>query len=146
DQLQAVTNTKEWKAAVVDALVGFGGAFFIDARWATREDDAARAKFRDRIPGNGERMNLAINVRLANASRNQLCVLRSEVEDNDHGTLSSSLFSHSDSLCFLEKLSFVFDFGGEYDFRELKLTDVGRSDRSHAGAKRADEILCAVVG
>ena len=48
-----------------------------------REDDALRRERADEIVVDVERVDLAVDVRLAQAARDQLRVLRAEVEDQD---------------------------------------------------------------
>ena len=57
---------------------------FVDARRTAREDDALRLEPPDDVEPDVEGMDLAVDVQLAHAPRDQLRVLRAEVEDEDH--------------------------------------------------------------
>src|SRR5439155_5921730 len=54
-----------------------------DALRAARKDDPRRREIANERVANIERLNLAVDVELAHAARNQLGVLRSEIEDQD---------------------------------------------------------------
>src|SRR6185437_14933449 len=58
----------------------------VETGWAAGKDDAARPHRTNLLEREIERMNLAINLRLADTAGDQLRVLAAEVENQDHET------------------------------------------------------------
>ena len=84
--LEAVADAERRHAEVEDARVERRGALLVHRRRAAREDDAHRVLRRDLGGGCRVRDDLAVDARLAHAARDQLRVLRAEVDD-EHGAL-----------------------------------------------------------
>ena len=61
------------------------GALGVDARRTAGEDERRRRAARDLLGGDVERHDLRVDPRLADAARDELRVLRPEVEDEDGG-------------------------------------------------------------
>src|SRR5262245_7399829 len=83
EELEAVADAGHRNAELDDPRVHRGRAVVVDARRPAREDDRARIHRPDRVEGNGAGLDLAVDVLLADSSRNQLRVLRPEIEDED---------------------------------------------------------------
>jgi hypothetical protein len=60
------------------------GIVVVDAGGTARQHDAVGLETLDRLERHVERVDLAVNVLLADAARDQLRVLGAEVEDEDH--------------------------------------------------------------
>ena len=69
---------------LLEQLLGDRGRFFIvHARWPTRQHDAFRPVGEHRGKGCGTGQNLRIDLRLANATRNQLRILGPVIENKN---------------------------------------------------------------
>jgi hypothetical protein len=86
-ELRAVADAEDGNAQVVELRVDRRCAFVVDARRASRKHDARglhRAKLCElRVVGERVRMDLAVDGLLADPARDQLRVLRSEIEDEN---------------------------------------------------------------
>src|SRR5262249_35456194 len=82
-QLHAVTDAQDRDAQVENSRVAARGAGFVDALGAAGKDQAARLQFGDAGGGQVVADDLAEDVLLAHPARDQLTVLRAEVEDQD---------------------------------------------------------------
>ena len=83
EQLHAVADGEHGTAQLEDAQVDVGRARIEHARRPAREHDAARVEGADGLEARGRRVDLAVDVLLADAPRDQLRELRAEVEDQD---------------------------------------------------------------
>src|SRR5581483_2040918 len=63
--------------------VDLGRAVLVHARGAAAEDEPGGLAFAQLLPRSRARHELAVDVRLAHAARDQLAVLRAEIEDED---------------------------------------------------------------
>ena len=79
-----VADAEDRDADVEDGLVGERRALGVDARRAAREDDALGGELPDGVERDVEGVDLAVDVLLADAPRDQLRVLAAEVENEDH--------------------------------------------------------------
>ena len=123
DELRAVTDAEQRNARVVDRGIDRRRAVDVHRRGTAREDDRlrlAREHLRDR---HRPRHDLAVHVRLAHAPRDQLRVLRPEVDDENEimlislahrpsltrtqrdGRLRLTSSAHADALRPLERLA-----------------------------------------
>ena len=87
--LHAVADPEDRDAEIEDRGVDRRGALLVDAGGAAGEDDAARFFRQDLRGGDVEGNDLAVDVALANAPRDELAILGAEVEDEDgfgHGS------------------------------------------------------------
>ena len=82
-QLQAVADAEDGDFQVEDLGVDERRAGLLDAERAPGEDDPARSKGADLLHRHRARVDFAVHVQLANAARDQLRVLRTEIEDED---------------------------------------------------------------
>ena len=85
-QLHAVTDAERRHAELEDRGVDVRRAVYIDAARPARQDDADRPSRPQRADGGVERQDFAIDRELAEASRDQLGELRSEIE-NENGLM-----------------------------------------------------------
>ena len=83
DELRAVTDAEDGNARVVDRGVDVGRAGDVHRRRATREDDRLRVAGEHLRDRHRARDDLAVDVHLAHPPRDQLRVLRPEVDDED---------------------------------------------------------------
>ena len=83
DQLTPITDAKDRNPELVDPSIQHGRALHVNAGRSTREDDRDRVPLGDGRGGDGVRDDLRIHLGLAHASRNELCVLCTEVDDED---------------------------------------------------------------
>ncbi len=81
--LHAVTDAKHRNAQIEHQRIGAGRLLLMDGLVTAGQDDAARCELPDRRRTHVMRVQLAVNPRLAHPARDQLCVLRPEVEDQD---------------------------------------------------------------
>ena len=79
-QLHAVADAEHRDAEPEDAGIAPRGAGLVDTRRPTREDDALRVQRLDAVRGHVVADDLAVDMLLANATGDQLGVLRAEVE------------------------------------------------------------------
>src|SRR5215470_15814493 len=81
--LHAVADAEDRHAEIPHRLPDARRPAVIDGSRTAREDDATRGELADESVGNVVRMELAVDVRLAHATRDQLGVLCAEIEDED---------------------------------------------------------------
>ena len=81
--MQAVADAQHGQAEVQDLLFGDGRAGFVDGRRASGEDDAAGRVALDFFERGRAREDDGEDVLFADAARDELGVLRAEVEDDD---------------------------------------------------------------
>src|SRR5205823_778727 len=82
-ELQPVADAEDRQVQLEDLRVDYRGAGLLDAVGAAGENDALRSEGADLLERHRAGMELAIDVQLADPSRDQLRVLRPEVEDQD---------------------------------------------------------------
>src|SRR5512143_3281876 len=82
-EMQSVTDAEDGKAEFDDALIGWGRIGVVDGRGAAGEDDADGSVAADFVECGGAGENDGEDVELANSARDELSVLRAEVEDDD---------------------------------------------------------------
>ena len=82
-QLHAVADAEHGQAELEERGIARGGARFVDAGRAAGEDEALRRARRELRRGQVAAQDLTVHVQLADTPRDQLRVLRSEVEDCD---------------------------------------------------------------
>ena len=82
-EVQAVTDAQHRKAEVQHLVVHGGGVGFVDGRRASGEDDASGRVALDFFQRGGAGENDGEDVLFADAARDELGVLRAEVEDDD---------------------------------------------------------------
>ena len=81
--LHAVADPEHRNPELEDGVGGLGRRVIVHGGRPPREDDAARGKAADEILVDVEGMQLAVDLRLPDAARDQLRVLRAEVENED---------------------------------------------------------------
>jgi hypothetical protein len=94
-RLKAVTDSEHRHAQVEDLGVQLRRALFVDTGRAPGQHDGLRVARLDLLDGGGMRNDLRKHPRFADPSRDQLRILRSEV-DHQHGT--GRTCCHPDSL------------------------------------------------
>src|SRR6266480_2819039 len=67
--------------AALEAGVPVRGGLLVDAGRSSREDERRGRPVADRLPGRGPCDQFAVDASLADPARDQLAVLRSEIED-----------------------------------------------------------------
>ena len=82
-QLFAVTDAEHRNAEAENGGVALGRCRVVDALRAAAQDDGARVERADRGQRQRARMDLAVDVAFAHAPRDELCVLRAVVEDEN---------------------------------------------------------------
>ena len=82
-RLHAVANAKHRHAELEHGSRCSGRTSHRHRLGATREDDAFRAELADRRITRIPRMNFTVDAELAHTTRNQLRVLRTEIENED---------------------------------------------------------------
>src|SRR5215207_4240705 len=83
EQLHAVADPEDWLAGVQHVSRNERRARLVHAGWATRQDEAARLQRSHALFGRVVRNQLAVDVVLADAPRDELAVLRAEIYDRD---------------------------------------------------------------
>ena len=81
NQLSAVTNTQNRHARFVHLGVEPRRALNMHTLWPTRQDDGGRVLGRDLFGRDGVPNDLGINPMLTYATSDELCVLRTEVNN-----------------------------------------------------------------
>src|SRR5215467_15429531 len=81
DELHAVTDPENRRSQFEDGRIADGCIRFIDGCRPSRQDDALGVLRFDFIDRRVERNDLGIDIRFANSSSDQLCVLSAEIED-----------------------------------------------------------------
>src|SRR5258708_37827598 len=82
-RLHAIADAQHRNAQLEDPIGRFRRGVFVCGGRAAREDDPARSEVADERLADLEGMQLAIHLRLPDPARDQLRVLRAEVEDED---------------------------------------------------------------
>ena len=82
-ELHAVADAEYRHAQREDGGVAERRAFFEDARRSAGEDDAGRFAAAQRFGGGVETQQFRVDVLFADASGNELTILRTEIEDGD---------------------------------------------------------------
>src|SRR5690606_27038623 len=82
-ELHAVADPEDRNAELEDAAVDLGSPLLVHARGPAGQDDGARGLRADILERRRARMDLAVDLALAHASRDELRRLRAEVEDED---------------------------------------------------------------
>ena len=81
EQLHAIADAQHRDAGIERRRVAARGGLLVDAGRSSREDERLGRPVADRRPRRGPRDQFAVDAGLANAARDQLAVLRSEIED-----------------------------------------------------------------
>src|SRR5262245_59469643 len=81
--LHAVADAEDGHTEIPHRLPRARRTAVIHRGWTARQDDPARHELADEPDGNVVGMKLAVDVRLAHATRDQLGVLSAEIEDED---------------------------------------------------------------
>jgi len=84
DHIQAVTDPEHRASEVQHFVADIGRVLLVQAHRAARQNDAARLQGADFRRIEIERMQLAIDMHLAHAARDQLRVLAAEIKDQNH--------------------------------------------------------------
>jgi hypothetical protein len=82
-QLHAVADAQRGHAEVEHAAIAMRRAVLVNAAWPARQDEPDRCPGLDCRERRVERENLAVDRQLAQAPRNQLGKLRTEIQDED---------------------------------------------------------------
>jgi len=82
-QLEAVAHAEHGDAGLEDLAVEAGGALLVHGRGAAGEDDRRRVLGEHLLDRHGARHDLAVDPGLADATGDELGVLRTEVDDQD---------------------------------------------------------------
>ena len=83
-ELRAVADAEHWDAELEDLGAAGHGVFRVDAVRATRQDDALRRHLADLFQRKRLRMDFTVDMVLAHAARDELIVLATEVQHEDH--------------------------------------------------------------
>ena len=83
DQLHSVADAQHRNAGAQRLRVDLRRAGLVDARRPAREDEAGRLPALQLVPWRRAWHELAVHARLANATRDELAVLRTEIQDED---------------------------------------------------------------
>src|SRR2546430_5807601 len=89
DELHAVADAEHWDAGAERLRVDLWRAGLVNARRPAREDEPGRLPALQLVPRRRARDELAVHARLAHATRDELAVLRTEIQHEDR--LASSL-------------------------------------------------------
>ena len=81
--LESVADAEHGDLRVQDRLVKSRGVVDVHTRGATREDDGQWPLGQDLFGGERVRNHFGVQMRLADPTRDQLCVLRAEVDDQN---------------------------------------------------------------
>ena len=84
-ELHAIADPQHGHAEIENGSIRVGRGFRIHARGAAAEDDALRIERRDFLRRKIEADDLRIDLALADAPGDDLCVLGTEIEDDDSG-------------------------------------------------------------
>jgi hypothetical protein len=82
-QHQAITNAEHRNAEQKDFWIEMWRVFVVNTRGTTGENESVRFQLGDFSCGCVEANNLRINLQFANSPRDHLCVLRTEIENED---------------------------------------------------------------
>ena len=82
-QLHPIAHTEDRDAQIVDPRIARRRAFLINGVRTAGQHDAPRLVLPDRLERRVERNDLGIHVGFANSASDQLCVLRTEIEDEN---------------------------------------------------------------
>src|SRR5512143_3804291 len=91
ERLHAIANAEDRQPRVKDVLLDIGSVRLIDGARPAGQDEALRMKGHDRVSRRIPRVQLAIDMRLAYSSCDQLGILRAKIEDSDR--ISHQFFS-----------------------------------------------------
>src|SRR6266851_1077264 len=83
DELHAVANAQHWDAGAQRLRVDLRRPGLVNARRSAREDEPGRLPAPQLRPGRRARDELAVHIRFAHAARDELAVLRTEIEHED---------------------------------------------------------------
>jgi hypothetical protein len=92
--LEAVADAEHGHAELEDGGVELRGALLVHGRGTAREHDAERLLRLDLGRGDAVRHELGVHAGLAHAARDQLRVLRTEVDHENRAVVRVSLFCH----------------------------------------------------
>src|SRR5690242_18630352 len=92
DEVQAITDTEHRQPKREDTVIGGGSVVIVNGRRASAQDDAGRPIALDLIQWSCTGQDNGKYFKFADASRNKLSVLRTEVE-NDDGLFFHEQFS-----------------------------------------------------
>ena len=81
--LQAVADAERRQTGFEHLCVSLRRALVVDARGSAREDDALGLQLQQALDRRGARKHHRKHVQLANSASDELCVLRSEVQNDD---------------------------------------------------------------
>src|SRR6267378_8627020 len=121
-RLHPIADAEHWNAQREDGGGRPFGAFLVRRQMTARQDDPARAERPYEIVPRVTRVDLAIHARLAYAPRDQLRVLRAEVQDQD--ALVRQLFD-----------PVIRRFLGDPDVVNMRLTHAGAGDLDDFGPR-----------
>ena len=146
-ELRAVTDAEQRNARVVDRRIDLGRAVDVHRRRAARQDDRGRLLGEHLRDGHRAGDDLAVHVGFTNPARDQLRVLRPEVDDEDDvgGVTHAGSARHADALRALQRLAFGLQRGGDHHFGLLKFFDGFVAGCCHGGAQRPEQVERAVV-
>jgi hypothetical protein len=82
-ELQSVTDAEDGNPQLQNGLVGMGRVLVVNRARSTREDDTYGRIATNFLQAGVERKDNGKDVLFADAARNQLRILRPEVEDDD---------------------------------------------------------------
>jgi hypothetical protein len=82
-RLLAIANAEDWYPGGQERIRHARRAFVVDRGWAARKNHRFRRQLRERLFGVLDGRDLAIDARLADAPRDQLRHLRSEIDDQN---------------------------------------------------------------
>ena len=106
-QLHPVTNSKDRNPEKKNRRIELRRALVVNAGWSAREHDAFRFQLRDLIRRDIEANDLGINLALADAARDDLRVLRTEIENKNLG-MSGQRGGFHDYGCVSEMDGFTY--------------------------------------
>ncbi len=82
-EVQAVTDAQDRHAQMQYLFIRGRGVGVVDGRWASRQDDAGGRVLLDFFQRSGTGKDDGEDVLFTDAARDELCILRAEVEDDD---------------------------------------------------------------
>jgi hypothetical protein len=92
DEVQTVANAEHGQPQRKNAIVGGRSVMIVDGRWASAQNDAGRAVALNLIQWGGTGEDNGKYFEFADAARNELRVLRAEVENDDGLFFHEQLF------------------------------------------------------
>ena len=147
--LDAVAEAQDGDAQLEHGRVHVRRALGVHARRPAREDQRSRSAARDLLGGDVERHDLRVDPGLSDATRDELRVLRPEVQDEDGRLILVLELRHASGPSRRPGSSADLALGLErrcdHDLGLLEALEVLVAGGGHRGAQAAEEVQGAVV-